>query len=223
MKNYMKNYIKDYIARKTPLPTEEDFQKFHRKRKVKSAERVEFYRRYWNRKIKRIKKNLDRATMILENQQKYLGQQTIGQALTQALSTTPDNVLKIVRIGSSSISSRGTISPEWPSKDRSFFDKILGRNKPLFTTHWQTPEEAAAEQLNYYKDPEKDHRDVEPYPLSTYQQDGYGKRDKLHFMYNLEDGTELWEVNDIELLSGWAGFVRVKDGMIVSRKVLRMA
>lgn len=97
------------------------------------------------------------------------------------------------------------------------------RNKPLFTIHRQTPEEVAAEELRYYKDPEKDHRDCNPYSLDVYKEKNRRGQDKLYYMYKLDDGTELWEVKDIEILSGWSGFVRVKDVMIISQKVLRMA
>lgn len=107
-------------------------------------------------------------------------------------------------------------------------DWNLVPREPLYTVHYSTPEETAEEERRDRENAHLGHTLLEkPYPLSDLDGKNPLGTDILTFVRELEDGKQLWAVDDIGFLSGWAGYVIVEvigqRGYVISEKCTSMA
>lgn len=107
-------------------------------------------------------------------------------------------------------------------------DWNLVKRDPIYTIHRPTAEEIAEEKRIDMEEAHLGHTILKkPYPLTDLGGKNPRGTDILTFVRELQDGKQLWAVDDIGFLSGWAGYVIVEiigpHGYVISEKCTAMA
>lgn len=103
-------------------------------------------------------------------------------------------------------------------------DWNLVKKDPIYAIHRPTAKEIAEEKRIDMEEAHFGHTILEkPYSLAELEGKNPRGTDILTFVRELPDGTQLWTVDDIGYLSGWGGYVIVRDGMVISEKCTMMA
>lgn len=117
--------------------------------------------------------------------------------------------------------------PEKPPQLTGLVQKVdwnlVASKEPIYTIHRPTAEEIAAEENWRMANAHLNHDILDKtYPLTDLWGDNPRGTPILRYMRTLDNGDELYEVDDIGFLSGWGGFVITRlineNRMVISQK-----